>query len=63
MNTIELTQEQKQVLVVRAQCARYGVNLDKATLRLLARDMDTRPTLKAIPIEVEKLRLQTVNPL
>jgi hypothetical protein len=60
MEHIELNQEQRQTISLRAQYAKHGINYDKATRRILERELYTRPTLKAIPIQYEQLRLQTV---
>jgi hypothetical protein len=60
MASIELNQDQKQTLSLRAHYAQWGVTYDKATRRIIERELHTRPTLKAIPIKYEQLRLQTV---
>lgn len=61
MEQVRLNQDQKRTIALRAQYARSGVNYDKATRRLVERDLHTRPTLRAIPIKYEELRLQTVS--
>lgn len=69
---MNLTKEQQQELVIRDQYAQVGINYDKTTKRFLAQHgvtpeqelqpIDQRPTLRLIPVVVEALRLQTVNP-
>jgi hypothetical protein len=58
MEQVRLNQDQKRTIALRAQYARSGVNYDKATRRLVERDLHTRPTLRAIPLK--ELILQTV---
>jgi len=61
MDHIRLNQDQKQTIAMRAHYAKGGINYDKATRRIVERELHTRPTLKAIPIKYEELRLQTVS--
>lgn len=61
MEQVRLNQDQRQTISLRAHYAKKGINYDKATRRIVERELHTRPTLKAIPIEYEQLRLQTVS--
>lgn len=61
---MKLNQEQSRKLALRDYYAQGGINLDKATTRFLETHggAEDRDTLRLIPVEAEKLRLQTVNP-
>lgn len=61
MAQVQLNQDQKRTIALKNQYAQCGINYDKATRRIVERDIHTRPTLKAIPIEYEEFRLQTVS--
>jgi len=61
MEHVRFSQDQKRIIVLNNQYAQCGINYDKDTRRIVEQDIHTRPTLKAIPIEYEEYRLQTVS--
>jgi hypothetical protein len=60
---MKLNPEQLRVLGLRDQYAKIGVNYDKATRRFLEQHAgeDLLPTIKLLPVAVDRLRAQMMS--